>query len=63
MKVAVEMKITFLEGEEKGRTIQEKQTMDTISEVTKYGKIERLKIEWNYIHCLKNWEGVDESVE
>ena len=50
MKVEVEMKITVLEGEEKGRTFTEKTIADTEPKYTEYGIIERLTMKWNYIH-------------
>ena len=50
MKVSVEMKITVLEGKEKGRTFTEKSIADTEPQYTEYGVVEHLTIEWNYIH-------------
>ena len=51
MKVKVEMKITVLEGEEAGRIFKEKPFIGfTDSEVTEIGTIERLKVDWGYIH-------------
>ena len=50
MRVEVEMKITFLEGEEEGRVIQDKAVMETIPEITEYGVVEHLTMEWKHIH-------------
>ena len=49
MKVAVEMKITVLDGEEAGQTFKELVVADTKSRYTELGIIEHLKLEWNYI--------------
>ena len=50
MKVEVEMKITVLEGEEKGRTFVESTITDTKPQYTEHGVIEHLSLEWTYIH-------------
>ena len=50
MKVEVEMKIIVLEGEEAGRTFTQKTVYETEPEYTEYGIIEKLRLEWNYIH-------------
>lgn len=62
MKVEAELKITILEGDEKGRIDISKFIQETDTEYTEYGIIERLKLGWNYIHdvCLyKPKEGND----
>ena len=58
MKVAVEMKITVLDGEEEGRTFTEKTIADTDQQITEYGIIERLTMKWNYIHKERANENV-----
>ena len=63
MKVEIDMKITFLEGEQKGRIITDKKIVDTESEVTEIGIIERLRLEWNYIHQMKSVKQVMAEVE
>lgn len=50
MKVAAEVKITILEGEEKGIIDTFITLGDTIIQYTKYGIIERLRLEWSHIH-------------
>ena len=52
MKVEVEMKITVLEGEEEGRTFTQKTIGETEPQYTEYGTIEKLRLEWNYIHNM-----------
>lgn len=52
MKVAVEIKITLLEGEEKGRTFTDKKLMYTESEISEMGVIERLDWVWRYVHTM-----------
>ena len=57
MKVQVEMKITILEGDQKGRVIEEKPTvMDTIPEPLKGGggTIETVKIQWYMVNLTKD---------
>ena len=56
MKVEIEMKITVLEGEEAGRTFTQKTVGETEPQITEYGVIERLRLEWNYIHDDKEEE-------
>ena len=47
MKVEVEMKITILDGEEKGRTYNDKFIADTEQRFTPLGIREELRIGWN----------------
>lgn len=44
MKVAIDIKITILDGVEKGRVFTEKRTGETTQEYTEYGTIEKLNI-------------------
>ena len=57
MKVGYEIKITILEGEERGKVIYDKKIGETKTIVTEYGIIERLNLEWNYIHDTKHISG------
>lgn len=50
MKVSVDVKIIILEGKEKGKVLTRQLIEDTITEHTEYGTIERLILEWNYLH-------------
>ena len=50
MKVEVETKIILLEGEEKGRIFTDKKVMNTETEVSEMGIVERLTLAWSYIH-------------
>lgn len=50
MKVETEVKITILDGEEKGKTETFRSTGETNTTYTRYGIIERLRLEWAYIH-------------
>lgn len=52
MKVAAEVTITILEGERKGQQDFFTKIVDTDTEYTKYGIIERVKIEWLYIRNM-----------
>ena len=54
MKCLVEMKITVLDGKEKGRTFSETQLCDTETRYEEYGIIDQLRIEWNHI---REWKG------
>ena len=50
MKVEVEMRIKVLDGEEKGREFFDHKAYETESEITKFGIVERLRINWAYVH-------------
>lgn len=50
MKVEVDIKITLLEGKEKGRTLYDKHIMETETEHTEYGIVEKLTILWRFMH-------------
>ena len=50
MKVEVDMRIKLLDGEEKGREFFEHKIFETESEITKFGIVERLRINWTYVH-------------
>lgn len=59
MKVFVETNITILDGPEKGKSFNEKSTYITDSNLTEFGTVETLNLEWHYIHDLK--EEVNET--
>jgi hypothetical protein len=61
MKVAIDIKITILDGVEKGRVFTEKRTGETTQEYTEYGTIEKLVLKWNYIHNRKPMKYVGED--
>lgn len=54
MKVEYEIKITILEGEEKGNIIQKKGIGETKTTYTSFGIVERLMLEWSFIHHGKH---------
>ena len=53
MKVEAEVKIKILDGEERGKTDTFTTIGETDTEYTKYGIIERLRLEWRYIHNVR----------
>ena len=53
MRVGAEVKITILEGEERGKVHTFSTVGDTESLCTKSGIIEQLKLEWNYFTPYK----------
>lgn len=59
MKVKVEMKITVLEGEEKGREFAQEMVTDTVPRYTEYGVIEHLTTKWSYIHNAPSIRDID----
>lgn len=50
MKVEAEVKIKILDGDETGKIDTFKTIGETDSRCTEYGIIERLRLEWRYIH-------------
>lgn len=50
MKIQADVKITILDGDEKGMVNVFSHTGDTDTEYTPYGIIESLKFGWSYIH-------------
>ena len=50
MKVEAEVKITILDGEEQGKVNTFTTVGETDTTYTEYGIIERLRLEWKYIH-------------
>lgn len=53
MRVEAEVKIKILDGEEKGKTDTFTTIGETDTQYREYGIIERLRLEWNYIHFDK----------
>ena len=62
MKAKVDMRIKLLDGEEKGREFFDHKIFETESEITKFGIVERLKINWAYVHPTMFWEKQNEIV-
>jgi len=54
MKVMAEVKITILDGEERGRVYTFSTTGETQPQYTEIGIIERLRLEWNNFIPYKN---------
>ena len=52
MKVQVDFKVTFLEGEDKGKTTEFNRVYDTQQEYCELGVVERLRIMWSFLHSL-----------
>ncbi len=52
MKVAAEVKITILDGEERGKADTFTTIGETNTQYTKYGIIECLRLEWKHIHNM-----------
>lgn len=50
MKIQADVKITILEGDEKGKVCTFSQIGETDTEYTEYGIIERIGLGWSYIH-------------
>ena len=54
MQVQAEVKITILDGEERGRVETYTTTGETQSQYTDFGIIERLRLQWNHIRPYKS---------
>ena len=54
MNVMAEVKITVLDGEEKGKVYTFTTVGETQQQYTEIGVIERLMLEWNHIRPYKN---------
>ena len=50
MQVLVEMKITVLDGDEKGREFTSKRVEETDTQFTDIGVLERVRLEWTHLH-------------
>lgn len=50
MKIQADVKITILDGEERGRVFTFSNIGETDTEYTGYGIIERIKLGWAHIH-------------
>lgn len=61
MNVMAEVKITILDGEEKGMIHTFTTTGETQQRYTEFGVIERLMLEWNHIRPYKNVASLTEA--
>ena len=61
MQVQAEVKITILDGEERGVVHTFTTTGETESKHTEIGIIERLRLEWNHIRPYKSIRASGES--
>lgn len=52
MQVLVEMKITVLDGDEKGREFTSKSVEETDTEFIGIGVLERVRLEWSHLHGM-----------
>lgn len=52
MQVLVEMKITVLDGDEKGREFTSKRVEETDTKFTDIGVLERIRLEWTHLHGM-----------
>lgn len=50
MKIQADVKITILDGDERGKVCTFSNISETDTEYTGYGIIERIKLEWAHIH-------------
>lgn len=46
------MKITVLDGDEKGREFTSKRVEETDTQFTDIGVLERVRLEWTYLHGM-----------
>lgn len=63
MKVEAEVKIKILDGEEQGKIDTFTSVGETDTIYTEYGIIEKLLLEWKYIHNAHLAESQEESEE
>lgn len=61
MQVLVEMKITVLDGDEKGREFTSKRVEETDTQFTDIGVLERVRLEWTYLHGMPTPVEVEEE--
>lgn len=52
MQVLVEMKITVLDGDEKGREFTSKSVEETHTQFIDIGVLERVHLEWTHLHGM-----------
>jgi len=52
MQVLVEMKVTILDGDEKGREFTSKCVEETYTQLTDIGVFERVRLEWTHLHGM-----------
>ena len=61
MQVLVEMKVTILDGAEKGREFTSKRVEETYTQFTEVGVLERLRLEWTHLHGMPTPVKVEEE--
>ncbi len=61
MQVLVEMKVTILDGDEKGREFTSKRVEETHTQFTEVGVLERLRLEWTHLHGMPTPVKVEEG--
>lgn len=61
MQVLVEMKITILDGDEKGREFTSKSVEETDTQFTDIGVFERVRLEWTHLHGMPTTVEVKEE--
>lgn len=61
MQVLVEMKVTILDGDEKGREFTSKRVEETYTQFTEVGVLERLRLEWTHLHDMPKPVEVEEE--
>ena len=61
MQVLVEMKITVLDGDEKGREFTSKRVEETDTQFTDIGVLERVRLEWTHLHGMPTPVEVEEE--
>ena len=61
MQVLVEMKVTILDGDEKGREFTSKCIEETHTQFTDIGIIERVRLEWSHLHGMPKPVKVEEE--
>ena len=62
MKVEAEVKIKILDGEEQGKIDTFTTVGETDTAYTEYGIIEKLRLEWKYIHNVHLVEQQDKDI-
>lgn len=61
MQVLVDMRVTILEGDEKGREFISKRVEETYTQFTEVGVLERLRLEWTHLHGMPTPVEVEEG--
>ena len=61
MQVLVEMKVTILDGDEKGIEFTSKRVEETDTQFTDIGVLERVRLEWTHLHGMPTPVKVEEE--